>query len=125
MKTTPPIVCRKPSNFFHEICMSKWFSKTAIILFLNKDDLFREKLAKGKNISVAFPDYTGDSSYETSVAYIRDKFTDVIDPITEERRDIYCHVTTATDTKNVMVVFDAVRDFIISQALRGCGLLAT
>jgi len=112
-------------KLFHEICMSKWFSKTAIILFLNKDDLFREKLAKGKNIRVAFPDYKGDNSYETSVAFIIDKFTDVKDPITEDRREIYCHVTTATDTRNVMVVFDAVRDFIVTQALSGCGLLAT
>jgi len=33
-------------------------------------------------------------------------------------------VTTATDTKNVMVVFEAVKDFIMNQALRGCGLMA-
>lgn len=30
-------------QLFGEICNSKWFDDTAIILFLNKDDLFREK----------------------------------------------------------------------------------
>lgn len=35
-------------KLFHEICQSKWFTETAMILFLNKDDIFREKIAAGK-----------------------------------------------------------------------------
>jgi len=110
-------------KLFHEICMSKWFSNTAIILFLNKDDLFREKLAKGLNINVAFPDYTGTNAYKTSVIFLREKFTDVEDPVTMRKKDIYCHVTNATDTQNVSIVFEAVKDFIVNAALRGCGLI--
>merc|ERR1711974_66909 len=37
-------------KLFHEICQSKWFTYTAIILFLNKSDLFQIKLQEGKSI---------------------------------------------------------------------------
>ena len=33
-------------TLFDSICNSKWFTKTSIILFLNKIDLFAEKLPK-------------------------------------------------------------------------------
>lgn len=45
-------------KLFDEICNSKWFSAVPIILFLNKSDIFEEKIKK-TNITVAFPDYTG------------------------------------------------------------------
>src|SRR5690348_4280015 len=33
-------------KLFKEICNSKWFVDTAVILFLNKKDLFAEKIKK-------------------------------------------------------------------------------
>ena len=45
-------------KLFDEICNSKWFANIPIILFLNKSDLFEEKIRK-VNIDVAFPDYKG------------------------------------------------------------------
>ena len=45
-------------KLFDEICNSRWFAETSIILFLNKSDLFREKIAK-VNLNVCFPDYQG------------------------------------------------------------------
>lgn len=32
-------------NLFEEICNSRWFEKTSMILFLNKRDLFEDKIA--------------------------------------------------------------------------------
>lgn len=32
-------------SLFEQICNSKWFAETSVILFLNKQDLFVEKLA--------------------------------------------------------------------------------
>lgn len=49
-------------QLFGEICNSRWFDETAIILFLNKDDLFREKLLKTP-ITVGYPEYKGDNNY--------------------------------------------------------------
>jgi len=33
-------------NLFDEICNSRWFKKTSMILMLNKRDLFAEKIKK-------------------------------------------------------------------------------
>jgi len=44
---------------FKEICLSKWFMKSTIVLFLNKADLLEKKLKEGKSIVTAFPEYKG------------------------------------------------------------------
>eukprot|EP00124_Ichthyophonus_hoferi_P002255 Ihof_evm1s147 gene=Ihof_evmTU1s147 len=44
-------------KLFDSICNSKWFEKTSIILFLNKVDLFVDKITKSP-LTIAFPDYT-------------------------------------------------------------------
>jgi len=110
-------------KLFHEICQSKWFTYTAMILFLNKSDLFADKVKAGKSIKIAFPDYNGAGTFEDSAKFIQQKFTAVNDPLTGKAKDIYPHITCATDTNNVRVVFTAVKDFIMSQALQSSGMM--
>ncbi len=45
-------------QLFKELCNTKWFQSTAFILFLNKKDIFEEKV-KRVPITVCFPDYNG------------------------------------------------------------------
>lgn len=45
-------------NLFDTICNSKWFVNTSMILFLNKVDLFKEKLSRS-NLADYYPDYKG------------------------------------------------------------------
>ncbi len=45
-------------KLFDEICNSKWFADVNIILFLNKSDIFAEKIKK-VDLNVCFPDYKG------------------------------------------------------------------
>lgn len=45
-------------KLFDSICNSKWFVETSIILFLNKKDLFEEKISKSP-LTICFPEYTG------------------------------------------------------------------
>jgi guanine nucleotide-binding protein subunit alpha len=45
-------------TLFDSICNSRWFTKTSIILFLNKVDLFKGKLSRSP-LQKYFPDYTG------------------------------------------------------------------
>lgn len=45
-------------KLFDSICNSKWFVETSIILFLNKKDLFEEKINKSP-LTICFPEYTG------------------------------------------------------------------
>ena len=41
-------------TLFDSICNSRWFVKTSIILFLNKIDLFAEKLPRSPLVSLPF-----------------------------------------------------------------------
>jgi GTPase SAR1 family protein len=128
-------------KLFREICNSKWFIETSTILFLNKSDLFREKLAS-VSIKVAFPEYSGpDGDFDAAVKFITEQFVKLNE---SNRKQVYPHVTCATgtlrsrlvflyihflialssstDTNNVRVVFAAVKDIILNTALRRSGL---
>lgn len=61
----------------------------------------------------------GPNTYEDAAAYIQAQFES---KNRSPNKEIYCHMTCATDTNNIQVVFDAVTDIIIANNLRGCGL---
>jgi guanine nucleotide-binding protein G(i) subunit alpha len=46
---------------FESVINSRWFVRSSIILFLNKVDIFKSKLAKVR-LDRYFPDYTGELS---------------------------------------------------------------
>ncbi|MES1908053.1 MAG: hypothetical protein MHM6MM_001062 [Cercozoa sp. M6MM] len=93
---------------FDEVVNSRWFLKTPVILFLNKRDLFEEKIKK-KPLTTCFPNYTGPQSFEACVRYIRDQFA----ARNRSNRRLYPHVTCATDTSNIAHVFNSLREIII------------
>ncbi|XP_043463267.1 guanine nucleotide-binding protein G(o) subunit alpha [Leptopilina heterotoma] len=105
-------------KLFDSICNNKWFTDTSIILFLNKKDLFEEKIRKSP-LTICFPEYAGAQEYGEAAAYIQAQFEAKNKSTSKE---IYCHMTCATDTNNIQFVFDAVTDVIIANNLRGCGL---
>ena len=45
-------------HLFNSICNHRFFALTSIVLFLNKKDLFEEKIKK-VHLSICFPDYDG------------------------------------------------------------------
>ncbi len=61
----------------------------------------------------------GPNTFEAAAAYIQVQFES---KSRSPNKEIYCHLTCATDTGNIQVVFDAVTDIIIANNLRGCGL---
>lgn len=65
------------------------------------------------------PIKTGGQEYGEAAAYIQAQFEAKNKSTSKE---IYCHMTCATDTNNIQFVFDAVTDVIIANNLRGCGL---
>ncbi|XP_047690584.1 guanine nucleotide-binding protein G(o) subunit alpha isoform X3 [Prionailurus viverrinus] len=105
-------------KLFDSICNNKWFTDTSIILFLNKKDIFEEKIKKSP-LTICFPEYTGPSAFTEAVAYIQAQYES---KNKSAHKEIYTHVTCATDTNNIQFVFDAVTDVIIAKNLRGCGL---
>ncbi|KAJ1109298.1 hypothetical protein NDU88_006660, partial [Pleurodeles waltl] len=85
-------------KLFDSICNNKWFTDTSIILFLNKKDLFEEKINHSP-LTICFPEYTGANKYDEAASYIQSKFEDLNKR--KETKDIYTHFTCATDTKNI------------------------
>ena len=49
---------RESMKLFDSICNNRWFIETPIILFLNKKDLFEEKIQKSP-LNICFPEFTG------------------------------------------------------------------
>eukprot|EP01134_Creolimax_fragrantissima_P003440 CFRG3440T1 len=107
-------------KLFDSVANSRWFSQSAIILLLNKIDLFMDKITKVP-LSVCFPDYEGCNEFHEAVQYIRDQY-EVLNR-TPQRNQIYTHLTCATDTENVRFVLDAVTDIVIQARMRDTGYL--
>lgn len=98
---------------FEEVSNVLWFKTTPFVLFLNKTDLFREKI-KRKPLTICFNDYTGPAAdYDAGLEFIQKKFVGS----NTSPHDIYVHQTCATNTDNVRVVFKAVRDTLKKKIL--------
>lgn len=104
-------------KLFKEICNSPWLANTAVILFLNKSDLFRQKIAK-VDLNVCFPEYKAGPNFLSACEFVQEKFLSLN---TNPSKPIYPHTTCATDTENITVVFNAVKDIIIRNVFQGGG----
>lgn len=130
-------------QLFKSICNNRFFRQAGMILFLNKKDLFAEKL-RFSSIKVCFPEYAGKvhridlfvssstrfssslglNTYEPSLQYIQEQFekVDQREKINGHQRELYVHVTCATDTQAMQFVFDAISDMIIQSNLIHAGI---
>ncbi|KAI9319820.1 guanine nucleotide-binding protein subunit alpha [Dichotomocladium elegans] len=107
-------------TLFDSICNSKWFTKTSIILFLNKIDLFAEKLSRSP-LGKYFPDYMGGSKYEAATQYLLNRFISLNSR--SAAKQVYSHFTCATDTHQIKFVMSAVTTICVHNNLRDEGML--
>jgi hypothetical protein len=61
---------------FDSVVNSRWFMRTSIILFLNKVDLFKAKLARSP-LGNYFPDYSGGNDVNRAAKYLLWRFNQV------------------------------------------------
>ena len=66
-----------------------------------------------------FPEYTGKDVYFEASNYIKKQF---LAQNNSKDKEIYSHLTCATNIENVKFVLDAVTDVIITNNLRASGL---
>ncbi|KAL2353557.1 G-protein alpha subunit [Cryomyces antarcticus] len=109
---------------FESISNSNYFFRSALIVFLNKIDLFREKLLALENPSAArpgsrivdhFPDFaSADSDVAAGSKFFADKFKNLV---RQPDKDIYVHFTNATDTDLLKKTMVSVQDMIVQRNL--------
>ncbi|KAK5107035.1 hypothetical protein LTR62_001924 [Meristemomyces frigidus] len=101
---------------FESIANSKYFEKSALILFLNKIDLFREKITSGAApIRAHFPDYSGgERDVEAGQDFFSRKFKNLV---RDSSKEAYVHFTNATDTNLLDKTMKSVQDMIVQRNL--------
>jgi len=62
-------------QLFEEVVNSNWFQEANVVLFLNKRDLFEEKIQRVP-LTACFSEYDGPGNYDSCVQYIQQKFLD-------------------------------------------------
>mmetsp|Transcript_5302 Transcript_5302/g.7500 ORF Transcript_5302/g.7500 Transcript_5302/m.7500 type:complete len:428 (+) Transcript_5302:618-1901(+) len=112
-------------ELFRSVCNNRAFANTSIMLFLNKKDIFAEKILYS-DIAAQKPfyDYAGPpKDFDHGVLYFIQKFKDML--IDDEFNDSFIHVTCATDTNNMEFVLDSTRTIIMTDNLRRSGFLGS
>lgn len=104
-------------QLFDDIINSRWFFNSTVVLFLNKTDIFRKKL-KVNPLSRYFEDYSGGDDFQSATEFIRDKFLS----LNRSCLKIYPYLTCATDTNNINMVFAAVKETVLANALKDSGI---
>jgi len=110
-------------ELFGKICNNTWFQDTSMILFLNKKDLFSEKI---KEIPItdcdAFASYQGPpDSFDHTSTFIKDVFESQNQ---NPSKSIFSHLTCAVDKNQVQKVFNDIQTIIINASLAQGGLIA-
>lgn len=101
-------------QLFDSIVNSKWFVNTQVMLFLNKIDIFIKKL-KQSPLNNYFPEYSGDpDDAKASVKYI----LKLLKSRNRANLTIYPHVTQATDSSNIELVFATLAETVLENKIK-------
>ncbi|KAF8643529.1 hypothetical protein AX16_008985 [Volvariella volvacea WC 439] len=96
-----------------------------IILFLNKIDIMKTKLASGIRLAdyvVSYGDRPND--FERASAYLSKKFGAIFKHNSPQPRVFYCHLTSVTDTKSTSYIISNIRDVLMRQNLAKTSLIS-
>lgn len=107
---------------FRELSNLPVFAQTAFILFLNKYDLFVEKIPRVSMKKTCFPEFVGNvTSVDECLVYIEEQFRAARHTKNLSNCQIFCHATCATDTSNIERVFEACKLIILQSNLNKLG----
>lgn len=106
-------------HLFTEIMNSSWFMNTPIVLFLNKCDLFAEKI-KRVPLNILFPKYSGSTSYQTACEFLCREF---VKRRSNPNKVIHIHVVSAIQIDLIKTAMDSVKTMLIESSLEMAGLM--
>ncbi|KAF8710250.1 G protein alpha subunit, partial [Rhizoctonia solani] len=108
---------------WQEICRNKVLDKVSIVLFLNKCDLLKAKLAAGVQFKKYMSAYKGPNEWAPVAEFLRSKFDEVYRAnCNTSKRTLYIHQTTAVDSRTTQKIILDVREKIMKDALASVGL---
>ncbi|PRP82575.1 guanine nucleotide-binding protein alpha-1 subunit [Planoprotostelium fungivorum] len=99
-------------TLFRDVCTSKWFSDTAMVIFFNKKDIFEKKI-NTTSLRVCFPSYTGADEYEEASNFVISEFKSQ----SPRPETVYAHRTCATDTEDICTIFKSIQEIVLSHVL--------
>lgn len=105
---------------FEAVVNLRWFERTAVVVFLNKEDLFKEKI-QHVDPGAYHPAYRGGCNYDAALKWITDEYRKRYH---DKSKQIYFYVTTATNTQNIRAIWNIVVDIIVKQSLSLAGFMA-
>lgn len=104
-------------DLFKTIISYDCFENTSVILFLNKKDIFEEKI-KTSHIKDYLKEYDGPiKDTKSGKDFILNLFLNVNSSSRSSENTFFSHETCATDTENIKFVFNSTRDIILRQNL--------
>ncbi|XGW12211.1 hypothetical protein V3C99_013140 [Haemonchus contortus] len=110
-------------HLFKRVANNRCFGKkTAMILFLNKIDIFKRKLLT-TSIKTCFKDYKGAQVFEESAQYVKDRFQRLVSSEIQYEKPLYVHFTNATDTRNIDRVFESCLDVVFKISMEKVGFM--
>merc|ERR1712141_331178 len=79
-------------QLFNIVSNSRYFLHASLILFLNKSDLFKQKIIH-KPLTICFPQYEGQNNFEAASEYITLQFKKQMNK--RDTKLLYTHITCA------------------------------
>jgi hypothetical protein len=105
---------------FDETINSRWFARTDIILYFTYKDEFQTKLQNKCTLTGCFPDFAQESSYDTCVEFIKEKFLSLNQTGDHERSIVTEEISVMSP--ELLRRFDGnIGDLMLSQNLRNAG----
>jgi len=100
-------------ELFEETINNNYFKDKSVVLFLNKDDVFKKKIAT-KDLTCTFPEYDGGCDYDKAVEFIKSKYRSA----NKHNKDrLHIHTSCATSKDDVDRVFTIVKKDLVTQLL--------
>ncbi|KAI9346875.1 G-protein alpha subunit [Obelidium mucronatum] len=106
-------------NLFSSICNNPLLKKIDMVLFLNKIDIFQDKLAI-RPVSLYFPEYDGPNTFEESARFFRKEFQ-ALNKYPKDK-NIFVHYTHATDSTLTKKILGSVISSVTDSLLKNAGL---
>ncbi|KAI8927427.1 guanine nucleotide binding protein, alpha subunit [Entophlyctis helioformis] len=106
-------------DLFGKICNHPLLKHIPMMLFMNKKDLF-EKKVQSSEIKRFFPDFAKKNTYEHAVRFFESKFTAQNE---QPQKEIFVHVTCATDTNSMKIVILKCIETLTIRAVQSSGIM--